>query len=101
MIANALYKANMPYKYECPIFLGDEKVYPDFTILCMPSRKIIYWEHLGKLNDEKYVNRNMEKLDNYEENGIFLGDSLIITRETQTRPLNLNQVWLTINHYLA
>ncbi|WP_049945734.1 MULTISPECIES: hypothetical protein [unclassified Butyrivibrio] len=99
MIANALYKAGIPFKYECPAFIGNKKIYPDFTILKMPSRKIIYWEHLGMLDDDLYLNKNMEKLDNYEANGAFLGDGLIITRETAKRPLNMKQIWTLIEHH--
>ncbi len=100
MIANALNKAGIPYKYECPVVLGNDRLYPDFTILKMPERKIFYWEHLGKLDKERYVNRNMWKLDTYEANGIFLGDSMIISRETRERPLNSKEVWTLIEHYL-
>ncbi|WP_026661177.1 hypothetical protein [Butyrivibrio sp. AC2005] len=100
MIANALSKAGIPYKYECPTFLGKQKIYPDFTIMKMPQRKIIYWEHLGLLDDHDYLSKSMHKLDNYESNGIFLGDNLIITRETSDRPLNTKHVLRLIEHYL-
>ncbi|WP_026499051.1 hypothetical protein [Butyrivibrio sp. WCD2001] len=101
MIANALMKAGIPYKYECPLFLGDVKVHPDFTILKMPSRKVVYWEHLGRLDDPGYVERNLlKKIDEYEESGIFLGDGLIITRETAATPLNIKKVMRIIDHYL-
>ncbi|WP_022761017.1 hypothetical protein [Butyrivibrio sp. AD3002] len=101
MIANALRKTGIAYKYECPLFLGNTKVHPDFTILKMPSRKVVYWEHLGRLDDPEYLDKNlMHKLDEYEENGIFLGDGLIITRETSEIPLNIKKVMAVIEHYL-
>ncbi|WP_408069598.1 hypothetical protein [Butyrivibrio sp. JL13D10] len=100
IIANTLNKLGIPYKYECPIFIGNKKVYPDFSILKMPQRKVIYWEHLGLLDDDEYLARNMEKLDNYESHGYFLGDNLIITRETSERPLNSKHVMRLIEHYL-
>ncbi len=66
----------------------------------MPGRKVVYWEHLGLLDDPEYITRNLEKIDCYEENGIFLGDNLIITRETSEKPLNMKQVRRLIEHYL-
>ena len=100
IIANALNQVGIPYKYECPAYLGKKKIYPDFTIMKMPGRKEIYWEHLGMLDDPSYLSKNLDKLESYEENGIFLGDNLIITRETSDSPLNTKQVWRTIEHYL-
>ncbi|WP_051200662.1 hypothetical protein [Butyrivibrio sp. XPD2002] len=100
LIANALNKEGISYKYECPLFLGNKKLYPDFTIMKMPGRKVVYWEHLGLLDDAEYIARNLEKIDCYEENGIFLGDNLIITRETSEKPLNMKQVRRLIDHYL-
>ena len=61
---------------------------------------MVYWEHLGLLDDPEYIARNLEKIDCYEENGIFLGDNLIITRETSEKPLNMKQVRRLIEHYL-
>ena len=100
IIANALNQVGIPYKYECPAYLGKKKIYPDFTIMKMPGRKEIYWEHLGMLDDPSYLSKNLDKLESYEENGIFLGDNLILTRETSDSPLNTKQVWRTIEHYL-
>lgn len=100
LIANALNSLGLAYKYECPLFLGDKKVYPDFTIMKMPSRKTVYWEHLGLLDNPEYLSKNLKKLDFYEEQGIFIGDNLIITRETSDKPLNIKQVQRLIEHHL-
>ena len=32
VIANLLYKNNIPYMYECPLKINNNTVYPDFTV---------------------------------------------------------------------
>lgn len=89
IIADKLYSLGIPYRYEYPlVFVGNIKVYPDFTILKMPEREEVYLEHLGMLDDEKYMDMVMYKLSTYEKNGIYLGVNLFITYETSKTPLN-------------
>lgn len=89
IIADKLYAMGIPYRYECPITLkGGIRVYPDFTLLKMPERKEIYLEHFGLLDEENYIESTMRKLHSYGENGIYLGDTLLITYETAKYPLS-------------
>ena len=53
-------------------------MYPDFTILKMPEREEVYLEYLGMLDDEKYMDMVMYKLNTYEKNGIYLGVNLLL-----------------------
>ena len=53
------------------------------------ERKTIYWEHLGKVGEETYATRNFSKLMDYEEQGLIIGKNLIITMETEERPLDI------------
>ena len=99
IIANRLNDLNIPYKYEYPIRVDGILYHPDFAILKMPERKVIYWEHLGKMHDPDYVLRNMKRLISFEKAGIFLGDNLIITMESENDPLNQGQIDSVINHY--
>ena len=101
LIANALNRYNVPYKYECPIVLkGLGKIRPDFTALNIKRRKIYYWEHLGKLDDVDYARKNVLRINAYEKNGLFHGESLITTWETSTLPLDVKLVDRIIRHYL-
>lgn len=59
-----------------------------------------YWEHLGRLDDKDYVNRNLVKLQQYEDSGIYIGDKLIVTAETKERPLSMKTVRKMIEKYL-
>lgn len=90
IIADTLYKMKIPYRYEARLCLDNNKIiYPDFTCLNLRTRKTIYWEHLGLLGVNDYANKNFEKLEAYEQNGIFLGDELMISMEMPENPLNV------------
>lgn len=99
-IANFLFKNNIPYKYECPLYLkGFGTVYPDFTIPSKKKGKLVYWEHDGKMDDPDYSVSAIKKIQTYEDNGIMMGDNLIITFETSKTVLNtssLERIILTI-----
>ena len=100
MIANALLAGGIPYRYECPKIIGGQLLHPDFTILDIATRSIIYWEHLGLIDSEGYRNSALRRIALYESEGIFLGDGLIITMETETIPLNINMINAQIRHFL-
>lgn len=101
IIADILFHAGIPYRYEYPIFLkGWGQVYPDFTVLNVNKRKEIIWEHLGMMDDPGYVENALKKIELYEQNGIYPGDSLILTYETKKNPINQKVVRELINHYL-
>lgn len=90
IIADKLALLKIPYKYEEPLSIGGKTIYPDFTVLCKKKRKTYYWEHLGRMSNESYVEKAMDKLDFYQKNGIILGDKLIVSFETQSRPLSVS-----------
>lgn len=100
IIADALYFAKIPYHYEKPLKVGNKVVHPDFTVLNVKNRKEYYWEHLGLLDDEDYLNKFLIKLDSYEKNGIRSGEKLILTKETKKHPLNTANVKEMIKYYL-
>lgn len=100
MIANALFRSGIPYRYECPLYLRNQVIYPDFTVLRMRDRKQVYWEHLGLIDDLEYRNHALQRIRLFEENGIFPGDELILTVETYKMPLNSLVVKAIIQHYL-
>lgn len=101
IIADALERESIPYRYECPLSLpGTGKIYPDFTVLHVQKRKELYWEHLGMMDDPAYVENALLKIATYEKNGIFPGENLILTYETKETPINQKHVLLIIRHYL-
>jgi len=89
IIADKLYSMGIPYRYEYPIVLeGNIRKCPDFTILKMPEREVVYLEHLGMMDKADYLEDTMYKWNLYEKNGIHLGVNLLITHETSRYPLN-------------
>lgn len=101
IIADLLNREGIPYRYECPIYLkGYGRIYPDFTVLNIRTRKEFYWEHLGMMDDSTYVENALKKIATYERNGIFIGNGLILTYESKNMPINQKQIQQVILHYL-
>lgn len=97
IIANILNQnKNLLYKYERPLELiinGKVQVfYPDFTILNINTGKITYWEHAGLMDDPTYSSQFVNKINNYLDNDIVLGNNLVVTYETKNNPLNIKYV---------
>ena len=101
IIANMLAKEEIPYRYECPVYLENYgTVYPDFTVLNLTKRKEYLWEHHGLMDDPEYSENTIRKLHAYELNGYFPGENLIQTFETRTTPLNSTLIRTMIERYL-
>lgn len=104
LIADRLYQAGIPYRYEQRLSFGDDfikqRYYPDFTILNKRTREIFYWEHLGLLGDKGYCLDNLNKLDDYMRNGIIPGRNLILTFECEGKPLSTARVTQLIEVFL-
>lgn len=93
ILADMFYDAGIPYKYECPLFIQkDRPIYPDFTFLDPMTMEEIYWEHFGRMDDPDYANRTLEKIKQYETNGIHLGDRLLASFESGKVYLNYESV---------
>lgn len=93
ILADMYTDLGIPYRYEAPLYLDNGQVkYPDFTLLNIETREIIYHEHLGLLDDEAYFRNNLYKLQEYLSTGIYPGKNLIITYEAEGLPLNIKQV---------
>ena len=129
LIADALARHGIPYRYEYPLKLkknrkiGDHPstcsgttvrsgttvssrttdsitIHPDFLCLNVRTRQEFYWEHFGLMDSPEYAKNAAGKLRLFTENGIFPGRNLIITMETQTEPLSTQTIDLTIKQYL-
>ncbi|MFB8205829.1 AAA family ATPase [Kitasatospora purpeofusca] len=73
IIADLLHQlAPNMWEYERPLPGRDgKKVKPDFTIDTDDPERPIYWEHLGRLDNAKYVSDWEWKVNWYAENGIL------------------------------
>lgn len=113
IIADTLFRYNIPYRYEFPITLkrinpddirrdfgSSITLYPDFLCLNTRTRTEFYWEHFGLMDDPAYSNNAAGKLRLYTENGILAGRNLIITMETQTEPPSIKALEKLIEEFL-
>ena len=99
-IAEYLDRNNIPYKYECPLYLeGYGIVYPDFTFLSRITLKEVYWEHEGMMDDPDYATKAVKKINGYDRSGIYVGDRLILTFETKQTVLNTQTISHIVKQY--
>ena len=101
MIADKLALMGIPYRYECPLRLNNTTVYPDFTLLNVKTRKVVYYEHFGMMDDPVYCDRAIKKLHDYQTNGFSFNTNLIVTFETKSQPLDLRVVEKMIKNAFA
>lgn len=89
IIVNIFEEFEIPYVYEAVMVIEGELIYPDFIVLNVRTGKEYIYEHCGMIDDPTYVERNLlRKLELYAKDGIFLGDRLLMTFETNSHPLN-------------
>lgn len=101
IIANTLRSHNIPYRYEYPVYEDGVLIAaPDFNCLNVRTRKEYYWEHLGMMDDEAYVNKNIRKIEKYTLAKGFDESRLILTFESVRQPLNTRIIEEKIRRYL-
>ena len=99
LIGTKLDHCKIPYRYEA-LAHPDLPYRPDFTIRRPRDRKIIFWEHLGLVNDRDYMETNKRKLSAYERVGIVPWDNLIITYDQADGGINEKLIDATIQGWL-
>lgn len=101
ILADKLYKMNIPYIYEKPLYLKNSQlIYPDFTVLNRFTRQEFYWEHFGMLDKPEYCESAVKKIAKYSSNQIYQGRKLLVTYETSTQFLKMSEVDGIINEFL-
>ena len=102
ILADYFYRNDILYKYEKPLYLdGYGIVYPDFTFFSKRLGEEIYWEHEGMMDKPEYAKKAVKKLNNYQMNGIFPGERLILTFETEQEVLNSKIIGKLVDKYLS
>lgn len=102
IMADYFNRHEIEYKYECPLYLkGMGTIYPDFTFLSRKTGEEIYWEHNGMADDPLYARNMVRKINAYENNGIYQGERLILTYETEQTILNTGKIEQLVNRYLV
>lgn len=92
---------HIPFRYESALPLGNNIVYPDFTIRHPYTGALYYWEHFGMMDHLPYIEKTTSKLHLYATHGITPGIQLITTYETKSTPLSPDVVEKLIQHYFT
>lgn len=100
LIANELYYAGIPYRYESQHMIGGISFYPDFTVLNPRTGRTFIWEHFGLAAKRDYMSETVGKLAHYAEHGLIHGRNFIMTYESERSPLSVATVRLMIETYL-
>ena len=82
ILADLLAEMQIPYRYECPISLDGNILYPTFTALNLRTGKELYWEHFRLMDASCSASEAIRKTALYEACGLFPGKRLIVTQET-------------------
>lgn len=102
IIAEMLHAAGILFRYEPKIKLTDQNgntksYYPDFVIM-LASGELLYWEHCGRLDLDEYRKRLFDKITIYHNNGISIGNNLIITTDTIDQTLDVEMIQRIIDN---
>ena len=100
IIAMVLANNGIAFRYECLLELAGYSLFPDFTLKHPKSEKIIYWEHLGMMDDKEYKENVRWKINKYISEGIYPMDNLILTYETVEKPLDYEYVDKIVKSFL-
>lgn len=92
IIADALHFNKIEYFYEYPLIIKNKTFYPDFTFIHRETKREIYWEHFGMMDNFDYFRKSIEKIQVYLSNGLKLYDNLIITTEFSNSVISTSQI---------
>ena len=99
LIAESLYKACIPFRYEQILHIAEFSYAPDFTIR-RSDGKIFFWEHQGRMFDTKYMDRHFSKMRVYFAEGIVPWDNLILTYDSFDGRVDVREIETQIKQKL-
>lgn len=82
VIAEQLYKYEIPFHYEEELEKNGKVFAPDFTFEGSDSN-LFYLDYFGMMDNAKYARRNFRKLDDYYDAGLIPGDNLIVAFDSK------------------
>ena len=106
IIANYLNKNRdkLYYKYEYPLKLNKPRnttVYPDFTIMVRKNARVCYLEHAGMLGIDAYADEFVKKSNLYLKNGLYTGENMFFTMETENVVLDINSLKTIVDRIIS
>ncbi|MBR3301946.1 MAG: hypothetical protein IKI73_04720 [Firmicutes bacterium] len=99
LIAEALYRYDLPFRYEQVYRAGSVSISADLTIR-RADGKVFIWEHEGLINKRVYVEWQRKKAELYASVGFYPWDNLIVTYDTGDGNIDLRIVESEIRNKL-
>ena len=101
MIADTYYLAGVPYIYEPSIILANGRTRnPDFAVMNVRTRKTMYHEHFGMMDDDEYRQHAILKMREYNRSGFRTGDTMLYTYEGEGIPFDQEELDELIRAFL-
>ncbi len=97
-LVNKLYEMGIVEKYEAPLFLGRDTIYPDVTAIDPRTGRFIYFEHMGMIDNNDYFNAALKRLALYQRNHIYLNVNLFVFTETKDNPCDFQWMDKVLEH---
>ena len=91
LIAERLYDYHVPFRYEQVLEFGSMTLAPDFTIR-RADGKLLYWEHMGIMQQRSYRDNQVHKIQVYADNNIVPWDNLIITFDDASGRVDMREI---------
>lgn len=87
-IGSEIEGASLLHRYEAKLVISGEVFYPDFMFILPNTRRIVIWEHFGRMDDPVYMKKAMHKIEMYTKAGWILGVNFFFTFETEDMPFS-------------
>ena len=75
-------------------------LHPDFLVLNKRTRREYVWEHLGRLDDENYCKKNLNRMVEFINAGYKIGENMILTSESASELFDTSRINEVIDKYL-
>lgn len=100
LIAMALTSYGIEFKYESKMYVNGRYIYPDFVIKRPKDGKIFIWEHFGKMQEDDYRYKNINRIEEYHQAGYYLWDNMIASFDLGKNSINMDYIDKIIKLYL-
>lgn len=99
IIANILYNMKIPYHYEENLWLGRERIAPDFKIAVRSESRFKLLEHCGMMSEPKYRQDFKWKLEHYLLEGYMPWRDVFFTFDDVDGAIDTAAISDMIEHY--
>lgn len=96
IVARRLFAHGIRFEYEAPLRIKSQlgfwkTIYPDFTIW-LDDGRVIYLEHVGKLQEEEYQKKFLNKILEYHKNDYLISRDVFITMDGPDGDIDISAI---------